>query len=145
MNHHNLLDVAAINRDLDRLTMHDIAMTVPTLEDTVLINSYDENDDTTTLIADVVQPEGAISFYRQDERPLQIQDLDPGVSMDARFAFTEPVHRLDLIKEGRLWVANLDPALIGNRASIMGFVTIASHFAAHKQDKLSRGLVKETL
>ena len=39
----------------------------------------------------------------------------------------------------------VDPALIGNRASIMGFVTIASHFAAHKQAKLSRGLLKETL
>lgn len=145
MNHHNMLDVAVTNRDLDRLTAHDIAMTVPTLEDTLLINSYEDNDGTTTLIADVVRPDGAISFYRQDEALLQVQNFDPAVSIDTKLAFTEPIHRFDLIKEGGLWVANLDPALIGDRTSIIGFITIASHFAAHKQDKLSRGLVKQAL
>ncbi len=144
MNHHDNLDVAVFNRDLDRLTDHNLTMTVPTLDETLLINSYEDNDGTTTLIADVVKHDGAISFYRQDEMPLQVQDFDPSVSAHARMAFTEPIHRLDMIKEGKMWVANLDPSHINNRVSVMGFITIASHFAAHKQDKLSRGLVKET-
>lgn len=144
MNHHDNLDVAVFNRDLDRLTDHNLTMTVPTLDETLLINSYEDNDGTTTLIADVVKHDGAISFYRQDEMPLQVQDFDPSVSAQARMAFTEPIHRLDMIKEGKMWVANLDPSRINNRVSVMGFITIASHFAAHKQDKLSRGLVKET-
>ena len=144
MNHHDNLDVAVFNRDLDRLTDHNLTMTVPTLDETLLINSYEDNDGTTTLIADVVKHDGAISFYRQDEMPLQVQDFDPSVSAQARMAFTEPIHRLDMIKEGKMWVANLDPTHINNRVSVMGFITIASHFAAHKQDKLSRGLVKET-
>lgn len=144
MNHHDNLDVAVFNRDLDRLTDHNLTMTVPTLDETLLINSYEDNDGTTTLIADVVKHDGAISFYRQDEMPLQVQDFDPSVSAHARMAFTEPIHRLDMIKEGKMWVANLDPSRINNRVSVMGFITIASHFAAHKQDKLSRGLVKET-
>ena len=144
MNHHDNLDVAVFNRDLDRLTDHNLTMTVPTLDETLLINSYEDNDGTTTLIADVVKHDGAISFYRQDEMPLQVQDFDPSVSAHARMAFTEPIHRLDMIKEGKMWVANLDPSRINNRVSVMGFITIASHFAAHKQDKLSHGLVKET-
>jgi len=120
----------------DQLTDLDqgaISLSVPTLEDVILIHSYEENDAINKLDVVVVEPGSEICLARHDGTPLQVYDADPYQETNL---FTEPIDRFRLCKdEAGFWIAMIASKDVLSRSGVVDFIDIVAMYALNKQTK----------
>ncbi len=116
---------------LDALHEGVIGLTVPVLQDKVLIHSYDENDGYTTMNVDVHASGTRMSLARDDRKPFQVFDVESNRKTDV---FSAPIDRLGLYKDQTgLWLIQIDQGEILHPESAIDLIEITAMFALSKQ------------
>lgn len=128
LDHHRFVD-----EYLSQLTLPEIPLTVPTLGETILINSP-SIDDKRAVVMEIERPGKAFHLRRVDDTPLQVMQADNRRENYAMELFGEPVDNLTYIRiNARLWRVDVDPGRVNDNDMLREFTAILSSFALSKQ------------
>lgn len=124
------------HRNLKRLHLPEIPLTVPTYDDAIMINSPMLNDPR-PLIVEVNRPGCELTIARADGYLLQVMEADDRKANYSEMLFREPIQQLGLRCLDRCtWLADVDERNINDLGMMREFVSILSNFAAGKQHRL---------
>ena len=125
-----------IHINLSTLHLPEVPLTIPTLNDAILINSP-ELHEPKRLLVESVKPGSELVISRPDGIPLQVVEADDRRETYAHDLFHDPIPQLGLrCLDLCTWAADVDEVNVKDAGMFREFVGILSVFATNKQVRL---------
>ncbi|MCA9334899.1 hypothetical protein KC953_02025 [Candidatus Saccharibacteria bacterium] len=127
-----------IEKNLTQLDIPLIPLTVPTLDDNILINC-EKLSEPRAIVVEVDALCRSILVRRRDENAMQVMQADRRRDTYAHLLFRDPLEHIMLSKvENYTWLVNTHDDNVNDKYMLREFVGILSTFALSKQVKIKQ-------